>query len=1038
MNGLFLSSVLYLLFLSVASQSTTSPIKVAGPAGVVTYLRSEDNTYDDLCATLGYDGITDVIVKTSIQFGNQCPMSFLNRLDVRLTCQGEGPHLVCARNLACFDFSKLPSYNSTFITIGCVIVGGGYINVEESFMNVTIQDSTFTTNDVLSSNGFLRFQIVNALPSHYFDSVILRVVNTSLRNIAFSSYATCFYMFIPSDVKGVGSFNLTLINVSVSNLSSSVTPVTVGLLLSDSSRLCRTVTVRFSSVHFERTKIILRWATGAVFLINSTGSMYDMRCSNCVAVSKSAGIPALNAFITLRYAVNMRMNTIVCDGCVADESGVLHISFFSTVSIHNLFVYRTFALLPHGAITLLESAAEIENMYVESSAGVLYGNNVSSYVVNNLSVVGSSGIHLDEEASLRIHNFSFTGGTYNVTPVLLLTGKSKAYITTFLLQNTYAQQLLVATHNSTLSLSSMTTYNVTSWKEGGLFAMYDHATLNVDGLSAFNTTTLSGNGGVVFCGTSQQCVLENVGIIQNAVSKVGNGGFLSTGTAAGSVKLSCAAVSKTTLIEGMSSQLGGCIHVGGGASSIIVKNCNMTSCASCGKFANQNVLFAPSAYQKDSIHFENVVLPRVNIYQTNALLITGSMEAITLNDVHAATTPVVSTISQANCTSIFPIISETSSPSPVNKIVQQHNNGETGATTISQVMTTAGSMLLISSEIVLATQSIHLAQCGRQNGDDYEDTSSSFRRPIISLGRVFPDNSGRRMGDGREAAMVFLTNAVVYSVHLIATAWVSFFSQRKKKNKNSKPSMLRFSSRWLRGVAQFSYPGSWGIRYHISLLLPLVSLCTIMLSVGNQGNAIVLFGTIWYVAVLCLFHFSVSTCGSLQYEPSTAHSVRNTRFRHFVPSGRWNPKSIVAMGGPFFSSYSHGGYYPPYHPHGWIWVTIGVGIIMSVTSTLAEVRDPNKVESLRTCSISAICCGLVTLGCGVFHMIRVTTLMTVRATCWLRGVRLVLTGLTLGVMGTTHFANESSILLVMGDVLTYSAAGLSVVEGITSLVTRLL
>eukprot|EP00759_Apiculatamorpha_spiralis_P037684 PhF_6_TR37475/c0_g1_i2/m.55195 len=288
MNGLFLSSILYLFLLS---QSTASPIKVTGPAGVVTYLRSEDNTYEDLCTTLGYDGITDVIINTSIQFGNECPMSFLNRLEVRLTCQGEGPHLVCARNLACFDFSKLPSYNSTFITIGCVIVGGGYINVDESFMNVTIQDSTFTTNDVSSSNGFLRFQIVNALPSHYFDSVILRVVNTSLRNIAFTSYATCFYMFIPSDVSGVGSFNLTLINVSVSNISSSVTPITVGLLLSDSSRLCRTVTVRFSSVHFERTKILLRWATGAIFLINSTGSMYDMGCSNCAAVSNVAGMP---------------------------------------------------------------------------------------------------------------------------------------------------------------------------------------------------------------------------------------------------------------------------------------------------------------------------------------------------------------------------------------------------------------------------------------------------------------------------------------------------------------------------------------------------------------------------------------------------------------------------------------------------------------------------------------------------------------------------------------------------------------------------
>eukprot|EP00759_Apiculatamorpha_spiralis_P023610 PhF_6_TR27202/c0_g1_i10/m.39993 len=370
--------------------------------------------------------------------------------------------------------------------------------------------------------------------------------------------------------------------------------------------------------------------------------------------------------------------------------------------------------------------------------------------------------------------------------------------------------------------------------------------------------------------------------------------------------------------------------------------------------------------------------------------------------------------------------------------------------TLSQAMTTAGSLLVASSDLVMTTQMVHLSHCGRNNGDD------SLRRPIISLGRVVPPTypTSPKNGviqlrveeDAWEVVMLYMTSASLYALHLVVTVvWGQW-----KKNKNK-------TLRWyVRSVSRCVYPGS-SIRYHMSVLLPMVSSCIAGMYVPHHDLVgMMVVGLLGYVVVLILFHVTSTLGGGgipLRYvevsAPSTASSsvIRSL----FTAGGRWAPASSVSVGGPFFASYSGPRTSHPEgsettslfylkesaSPHGWIWVTICNGIVMSITSTVAEMnRDDDFYSYWRVCSVSAVCCGVVMMVCGIVHIVRTNTpLMTVRGMCMIRGVRLIVTGLAMcvvGVGGDDEGDNETA-----GVVLTYCTAVIGVIEILARLFTKM-
>eukprot|EP00759_Apiculatamorpha_spiralis_P014278 PhF_6_TR21005/c1_g1_i2/m.30169 len=100
---------------------------------------------------------------------------------------------------------------------------------------------------------------------------------------------------------------------------------------------------------------------------------------------------------------------------------------------------------------------------------------------------------------------------------------------------------------------------------------------------------------------------------------------------------------------------------------------------------------------------------------------------------------------------------------------------------------------------------------------------------------------------------------------------------------------------WLYAVHRCYFPGV-AIRYHMSMVLPMTLLCVV------STKSLWIIGIV-YVLVLVLFHASV--LNSLRCVlPSTESSCPENKLSWVLAArGSWIPRTSVAMGGPFFSSY---------------------------------------------------------------------------------------------------------------------------------------
>eukprot|EP00759_Apiculatamorpha_spiralis_P019522 PhF_6_TR25475/c1_g2_i5/m.35385 len=181
-------------------------------------------------------------------------------------------------------------------------------------------------------------------------------------------------------------------------------------------------------------------------------------------------------------------------------------------------------------------------------------------------------------------------------------------------------------------------------------------------------------------------------------------------------------------------------------------------------------------------------------------------------------------------------------------------------------MTTAGSLLLASSDLVMTTQMVHLSRCG---GGDEDPTS--FRRTFLSWGRVFPYSrrpssvtlrTSDPLEDVWEVMMIFVTNASVYIVHGVVVCTLTFFTTMKSSKS------LSVSTGWRRSVTRCMYP-AWSIKYHTSVLLPLLASCTVGMYVDGSSGIVfmMVMSMVVYVGVLVLFHYNTLLSDGLQYHP---------------------------------------------------------------------------------------------------------------------------------------------------------------------------
>eukprot|EP00759_Apiculatamorpha_spiralis_P046739 PhF_6_TR42932/c0_g1_i2/m.65158 len=339
-----------------------------GFAASTSYVTTETSTYDEVCNALNDASITDVVLNTFIPFDNPCPLQLVDRGEVRITCLKRvttiEPHLKCPKSLPCITIAAVAgamsynSYNSSLLVIGCSIVGGGFLQVDDSPINITINNCTYTTNKLSTSSEFLRYHNTKSFPS---DNVVIQISNTLMEHIWLTSLASCVRIFESAD-KVEGGVKFVLDNVTVSDCNATTTSIMVGLDLSGTV-VPKLVSVWFTSVTIRNVRVLFLDATGGILMANVTGYLENMRCVHCVGQTSIANTRASSGFLSFAPGVDVLIRTTHCEYCKGDWASAVFASKNSSIIAENLTVTWGNAT---GAVAVLDqSHVKISNMYVE-------------------------------------------------------------------------------------------------------------------------------------------------------------------------------------------------------------------------------------------------------------------------------------------------------------------------------------------------------------------------------------------------------------------------------------------------------------------------------------------------------------------------------------------------------------------------------------------------------------------------------------------------------------------------------------------------
>eukprot|EP00759_Apiculatamorpha_spiralis_P054377 PhF_6_TR6920/c0_g1_i5/m.10093 len=226
----------------------------------------------------------------------------------------------------------------------------------------------------------------------------------------------------------------------------------------------------------------------------------------------------------------------------------------------------------------------------------------------------------------------------------------------------------------------------------------------------------------------------------------------------------------------------------------------------------------------------------------------------------------------------------------------------------ANAVSTGGSLLVIPPDVVFSSQLMYLShQCQNPMLGSAETTHHtadvSFRRPSLSLGRLFTmpsvlNNVLDERGDLWEVSMIVMSTGFVYGMHLVIMCLLMVFKRRSEQQQCSPQQLWCWTLYWSR------FPG-YSIQYHLSLLVPFVSSCTAGVLSASFLKPVVTSLTGLYILVLITFHTLTSGAYfKLQFVGSGYTTNRKTLSYWFLPTGNWNPKTALSMGGPFFASYT--------------------------------------------------------------------------------------------------------------------------------------
>eukprot|EP00759_Apiculatamorpha_spiralis_P029712 PhF_6_TR31791/c1_g1_i18/m.46854 len=357
-------------------------------------------------------------------------------------------------------------------------------------------------------------------------------------------------------------------------------------------------------------------------------------------------------------------------------------------------------------------------------------------------------------------------------------------------------------------------------------------------------------------------------------------------------------------------------------------------------------------------------------------------------------------------------------------------NVETSGTiipTTSQAV--IASSTFVSPDVAIVTQMLVLSRChGDAASSSSSSSSTSLRRPVLSWGRVFdvPSNTFIDV-ELWEGFMLLITLTSLYVLHGV----ILLVGICRSRSKNStKP--------YIHSVNRFGYPGNT-TRYHISMTVTMTSLIVYGMC---SSLAMTLLITFVYFGPLVSIHVLILYRGNTLRYVTTEQTTNPTSSRWLtlerywlLPRGLWSPRTASALGGPFYASYTHvtiPSLRVGISPHVWVWVTLVVGVCMSVLTSVVEIQGGGR----QPCSVGAIISGVVVMCCGIVHVTYFRELMSVRMVCLVRGVRLFVNGLTMIVLGSfvlmdVEYSDDDESHNVTTTVLFMLSLGVSAIETTT-------
>eukprot|EP00759_Apiculatamorpha_spiralis_P005795 PhF_6_TR13426/c0_g1_i5/m.21416 len=682
---------------------------------------------------------------------------------------------------------------------------------------------------------------------------------------------------------------------------------------------------------------------------------------------------------------------------VCNCGGILALCQFSSATVYNMVGYNTTSRICGGIAYLERSQAKVINITAFDS----FSGNDGGMV----SVVANSNIEIQSLTSYRSRsggngailcvNSSSTGSIGNI-----IDGTHVAGVLMVQESSSSGSGGVIFVEDSTLTInSSVSLSNVTALGSrggGAFFVTGPKSNLFVRGTINIQNVTSVGGGGMAACTNGATCQFDNVESVVGAQTMEGPGGLMLLNGSSGNVK--CQNLSNRGVVYARTGfTRGGCVYLAASTagSTAEIAGCTFTSCRSKCLGEETAVLTSESSIGKNMISIHNVTYRQSTLAKKS--------------------------LSQYLNVSTFEMAKETMKCSEAivrggikkSPLVVLSNGIEVAGTFVSPIEVVVGVQML---------QSVWICRDPGKVGD---------RHSILSLARFTDDvmqkshSSSLYVLEAWEVMMLALSSGVTLALHCV-TLLLMVMSGSRSTNEKTKQMV------WLRSILKSKFPG-FSLRYHITLIIPMVSSCTatVLLNQNLALQVYLVLSVILYISCAILIHMYSYTNTFVSCIVPTIQTRRKVTY-WLLPRGEWTARFRETMGGVMFHSYApvSGN---AFSAHVWVWITLALGVPMAVVATLVEVDNHNNsmVEDgygntfVNQCNIVSVVSGCIAFICGCLHVRWVREIMSIRIMGFVRGIRLFWMGAVMAMVGVIGFVDESEhmrvILSYMVTVAMYSA-----------------